>query len=65
VLASFDHSDHIILNVPNKGATYLQDNVARQLAGAMKADLVIFDPQDLIALAQENSSNGKFGSKVQ
>ncbi|KAI8340322.1 hypothetical protein BC941DRAFT_420084 [Chlamydoabsidia padenii] len=57
VLATFDHSDHIILNVPNKGATYLQDNVAKQLAGEMKADLVIFDPQDLISLAQENSSN--------
>ncbi|CAO3597342.1 unnamed protein product [Absidia cylindrospora] len=56
-LAAFNHSDHIILNIPRKGATYLQDKVARQLAGAMKADLIMFDSQDLIALAQENSSN--------
>ncbi|ORZ23008.1 hypothetical protein BCR42DRAFT_127445 [Absidia repens] len=56
-LAAFDHSDHIILNIPRKGATYLQDKVARQLAGTMRADLIIFDSQDLIALAQENSSN--------
>ncbi|KAI8097560.1 uncharacterized protein BX664DRAFT_293163 [Halteromyces radiatus] len=56
-LASFDHSDHIILNVPKQGATYLQDNLARQLANVTNSDLVIFDPQDLLSLAQENSGN--------
>ncbi|CAO3642321.1 unnamed protein product [Cunninghamella echinulata] len=57
VLATFDHSDHILLNIPKKGATYLQDKIAKRLASVSKADLIILDPQDFLVLAHENSRN--------
>ncbi|KAI9300910.1 hypothetical protein BJ944DRAFT_15445 [Cunninghamella echinulata] len=57
VLATFDHSDHILLNIPKKGATYLQDKIAKRLASVSKADLIILDPQDFLILAHENSRN--------
>ncbi|KAI9496558.1 hypothetical protein BDB00DRAFT_124335 [Zychaea mexicana] len=56
-LAAFNHSDHIVLNVPGRGATYLQDAIAKQLAVDVGADLVVFDAQDFIALAQSGDSN--------
>ncbi|KAI9246225.1 hypothetical protein BDA99DRAFT_266192 [Phascolomyces articulosus] len=51
-LAAYNHSDHIVLNVPSRGATFMQDAMARQLAVDAGADLVIFDAQDFVALAQ-------------
>ncbi|KAI8066364.1 P-loop containing nucleoside triphosphate hydrolase protein [Gongronella butleri] len=55
-LAAFDHSDHLVLTIPKAGATYLQDTLARQLATSAKADLVIFDAQDFVSLAQDNAT---------
>ncbi|CAO3611656.1 unnamed protein product [Cunninghamella blakesleeana] len=57
ILSTFDHSDHILLNIPKKGATYLQDKIARRLAYISNADLIILDPQDFLLLAHENSKS--------
>lgn len=58
-LASSNHADHLLLNVPSRGATYMQDNIAKRLAADAGADLIVFDPQDFIALAQASDSNGQ------
>ena len=58
-LAAYNHSDHIVLNVPGRGATFMQDTMARQLALDVGADLVIFDAQDFVALAQSGEGQGK------
>ncbi|KAJ8653814.1 hypothetical protein O0I10_010495 [Lichtheimia ornata] len=58
-LASSNHADHLLLNVPGRGATYMQDNIAKRLAADVGADLIVFDPQDFIALAQASDSNGQ------
>ncbi|KAI8138003.1 P-loop containing nucleoside triphosphate hydrolase protein [Fennellomyces sp. T-0311] len=50
--------NHLVLNVPSRGATFLQDTVARQLATDVGADLLIFDVHDFIALAQSDDSQG-------
>ncbi|KAL0097454.1 P-loop containing nucleoside triphosphate hydrolase protein [Phycomyces blakesleeanus] len=52
LVSSIDHTDHILINVPLKGATYLQDAMARRLAGEVGADLIIIDNQDFIRLAK-------------
>ncbi|KAG2222267.1 hypothetical protein INT45_006946 [Circinella minor] len=56
-LAAFNHSDHILLNIPGRGATFMQDSIARQLAIDVGADLVIFDAQDFVAMAQSVDEN--------
>lgn len=55
-MASFNHTDHLVLNVSDPGACYLQDHIVRQLAAKVKADLLVLDPQDLVFLAQHSFS---------
>lgn len=59
-MATFNHTDHLALNISDPGACYLQDHIVQQLASKVKADLLILDPQDLIFLAQQSfSRDGK------
>lgn len=55
------HSDHILVNVAGRGATYMQDSIARRLATECEADLIQLDPQDLALLSQECSGQGMCG----
>lgn len=52
------HSDHILVNVAGRGATYMQDSIARRLATECQADLIQLDPQDLALLSQECNGHG-------
>jgi hypothetical protein len=63
-MAAFNHSDHLVIKTPTQGASYLQDHIAQQLALDVDADLITFDAQDFIFIAQHNfDRDGKFSSK--
>lgn len=49
----YRHMDHVIVNIPVAGATYVQDAMARMLAAENEADLIILDPQDLAVLGHD------------
>lgn len=51
-IAAYNHTDHLALSVPNRGACYLLDHIVQKMAADVKADLLILDPQDFVFLAQ-------------
>ncbi|KAI9315882.1 P-loop containing nucleoside triphosphate hydrolase protein [Dichotomocladium elegans] len=51
-MGTFGHSDHILLNVPGRGATYMIDNIVLRIAADVGTDVVMFDPQDFVSLVQ-------------
>ncbi|KAI8351165.1 P-loop containing nucleoside triphosphate hydrolase protein [Blakeslea trispora] len=53
-IATFNHTDHIAISIPNTGACYLQDHIVRQLAAKTNASLFMLDPQDFVSIAQQN-----------
>ncbi|KAI8891118.1 AAA-domain-containing protein [Backusella circina FSU 941] len=53
-MAAFNHSDHLVIKTPAQGASYLHDHIAQQLALDVEADLITFDAQDFIFIAQHN-----------
>ncbi|KAI8378147.1 P-loop containing nucleoside triphosphate hydrolase protein [Choanephora cucurbitarum] len=55
-IATFNHTDHIAISIPNTGACYLQDHIVRQLSAKTNADLFVLDPQDFVSIAQQNFS---------
>ncbi|KAG0750110.1 hypothetical protein G6F16_000843 [Rhizopus arrhizus] len=52
-MAALNHTDHLELIIPNAGACYLQDHIARRIAFNMKSDLFILDSFDFMSLAQK------------
>ncbi|KAI9257451.1 P-loop containing nucleoside triphosphate hydrolase protein [Helicostylum pulchrum] len=53
-MAAFNHTDHLALSIPNRGACYLLDHIVNKLAAENKADLIVLDPQDFVFLAQHS-----------
>ncbi|KAI7906976.1 P-loop containing nucleoside triphosphate hydrolase protein [Cokeromyces recurvatus] len=51
-MAAYNHTDHLILHVPNPGACYFQDHIVHKLAAKNKTNLLVLDSQDFIFLAQ-------------
>ncbi|KAG2206699.1 hypothetical protein INT47_003641 [Mucor saturninus] len=55
-MASYNHTDHLALSVPNRGACYFLDHIVHKLAAETKADVLVLDPQDFVFLAQHSFS---------
>lgn len=53
-MAAYNHTDHLALSVPNRGACYLLDHIVNKLAAETKADVLVLDPQDFVFLAQHS-----------
>lgn len=53
-MAAYNHTDHLALSIPNRGACYLLDHIVNKLAGDAKADMLVLDPQDFVFLAQHS-----------
>ncbi|KAG2233064.1 hypothetical protein INT48_009864 [Thamnidium elegans] len=53
-MAAYNHTDHLALSIPNRGACYLLDHIVNKLAAENKADLLVLDPQDFVFLAQHS-----------
>ncbi|KAI8384604.1 P-loop containing nucleoside triphosphate hydrolase protein [Radiomyces spectabilis] len=53
-LAAYNHSDHTLLHIPEKGTTFIQDKIAKRLAQQVEADLLSFDSQDFLFLAKDS-----------
>jgi hypothetical protein len=61
-IAAYNHTDHLALSVPNRGACYLLDHIVHRIADKVNADLLVLDPQDFVFLAQHSfNRDGKFG----
>lgn len=64
-IASYNHTDHLALSVPNRGACYLLDHIVHRLAAETKADVLVLDPQDFVFLAQHSfNRDGNTGSGI-
>jgi hypothetical protein len=53
-IAAFNHTDHLALSVPHRGACYLLDHIVHKMAAHVKADVLILDSQDFVFLAQHS-----------
>lgn len=62
-MAAYNHTDHLALSVPNRGACHMLDHIVYSLAKTVSTDVLVLDPQDFVFLAQHSfNREGKFRS---
>lgn len=53
-MAAYNHTDHLALSVPNRGACRMLDHIVYSLAKTVSTDVLVLDPQDFVFLAQHS-----------
>lgn len=62
-MAAYNHTDHLALSIPNRGACYMLDHIVFSLAKTASTDVLVLDPQDFVFLAQHSfNREGKLRS---